>query len=145
MQIAPAHIQEVVILVLRDRRADPLEAGIRAQAEETQEQPALEGPVIETQPGPGLPEVPHKAHAQLRLLQDIREARHRPTARDLGFEAGQVRRVGLSLQGGGPNPPLEPLQNLHPCILGHAQIERRKPGERPRPPSSMWLVNRLRR
>jgi hypothetical protein len=46
MQIAPAHIQEVVTLVLRHRRADPLEAGVCAQAEETQEQPALEGPVL---------------------------------------------------------------------------------------------------
>jgi hypothetical protein len=62
MQIAPAHIQEVATLVLRHHRADLLEAGVCAQAEETQEQPALEGPALGAQTGPGLPEVPHKSH-----------------------------------------------------------------------------------
>jgi hypothetical protein len=40
-----------------------------------------------------------------RLLQDIQEARHQPTARNLGFETCQVGRVGLSLQGGPESTP----------------------------------------
>src|SRR3954454_16267013 len=100
-----------MILFLRGSRADPFEPRIRPEAKETQEQPTLQCRLIESHAGARVHEMRGQPYTQLCFLQDIQQTRHRPPARNLGFEVGEVERLREPVERGDTNPPFWPQQD----------------------------------
>lgn len=77
-----------MIRILGHRSTAPLEACVRPQAKETQEQTLLEARVVKRRPGAGASEIGGKVHAEIGFLQDIEQAGHGPAAQNLRFQVG---------------------------------------------------------
>jgi hypothetical protein len=120
---------------------EALEAGVRAEAVEAEQQPAPHLVAVGRLARGGRREGGGEADAQVRLLDDVEQPRHRPAPAELGLERLEVRRLGLGLkradQDGMPPARVEaharvarqPAVELRQCI-GHLRPQR--VGEGPR-------------
>ena len=71
-------------------------------------------------------ELVREAEPEIRLLEDVQEARHRPAARYLNPEIIQVGRLGLGRQRRQRDPGLSFLSQPQVRILRHVLVEHRK-------------------
>src|SRR5712671_1815062 len=98
MDKTPLDIEEFVIGCALFLGENPLEPGMGAEAIEAQDKALLQRLPVKNLPVPESLEQTGEPDAQLRLLQHVEQAGHRPTPGNLAFQTPQVYRLRLRIK-----------------------------------------------
>ena len=119
----PPHMKQLVIGDGAVTGTHALESGLRPEAVEAEQEAFLECGSAHDFPRGRAVERLSETHAEVGLLEHVQQARHRPAARDLAFEGGEVHWLRLRCERRENNAALSLVDESDVGILRDGRVQ----------------------
>ena len=126
VDVAPARVQQLLVAEAVPADGEALQPGVGAEAVEAEQQPAPHLVAVGRLARRRRREGGGEADAQVRLLEDVEQPRHRPAPAELGLERAEARRLGLRLERADHDRVPPARVEAHPRVARHPAVELRQ-------------------